>query len=152
MSSGTKAQIAAVVNCSGERISIMKHKTQNQKGGDDCGVFAIAFAVDLVMGREPAGLRYDQSKMRHHLIQCFEKKLLTPFPSESMRMMKPSKQEIKVFCTCRLPDFEGEEMAECDECGRWYHRHCESVPEIVFEDSEASWICSVCQQEIVPAG
>ena len=71
LSTYTEAQIAAVVGCSDKQIEIVKQRTQFQKG-------AIAFAVDLCMGREPVGIRYYQSRMRSHLIKCFQKEFLTP--------------------------------------------------------------------------
>ena len=69
---------------------------------------AIAFVVDLCMGLEPANIRYDQSKMCSHLIQSFKNEVLTSFPSNAVQMMKPVKVFIKVFCTCRLPEFAKE--------------------------------------------
>ena len=51
-----------------------------QTGSNDCGVFAIAYAVGIFNGIEPDKVIYDQSKMRPHLIQCFEEKQLKPFP------------------------------------------------------------------------
>ena len=67
----TEAQIAAVVGCSDKQIEIVKQRTQFQKG-------AIAFAVDLCISI--AGIRYDQSRMRSHLVECFQKEFLIPFP------------------------------------------------------------------------
>ena len=43
-----------------------------QTGSKDCGLFAIAYAVSLFHGIEPDKIVYDQSKMRTHLIQCFD--------------------------------------------------------------------------------
>ena len=37
--------------------------TQKQKGGSDCGVFAIAFAFHAAMGDNISGLQFDQLKM-----------------------------------------------------------------------------------------
>ena len=51
-----------------------------QTGVNDCGLFSIAYAVALMNGIEPDGLIFDQSKMRNHLIDCFEKQELQPFP------------------------------------------------------------------------
>ena len=48
-----------------------------QRGGDDCGIFAIALALHTLLGDK---LEFDQSRMRGDLLECFEKKLLTPFP------------------------------------------------------------------------
>ena len=42
---------------------------QTQIGANDCGLFAIAFAVALWSGRDPhiETYMYDQNKMRNHL-------------------------------------------------------------------------------------
>ena len=47
--------------------------TQKQKGGSDCGVFAIAFAFHTAMGDNISGLQFDQLKMRRHLMKCLRK-------------------------------------------------------------------------------
>ena len=57
-----------------------RRKCHRQMGVNDCGVFAIAYAVALMNGNEPDGMVFDQSKMRKHLIGCFEKQDMQPFP------------------------------------------------------------------------
>jgi len=52
-------------------------KVQTQKGGADCGLFAIANMTALAHGIDPLLVHYDQSKMRVHLIACFEKGQMT---------------------------------------------------------------------------
>ena len=54
---------------------------QAQKGGTDCGLFAIANMTALAHGQDPSVIHYYQSKMKVHLITCFEKGKLTPFPT-----------------------------------------------------------------------
>ena len=56
------------------------HLVINRLESIDCGIFAIAYAIDLLQGHDPSKLIYDQSKMREHLIDCFEKELIQPFP------------------------------------------------------------------------
>ena len=51
-----------------------------QKGGTDCGVFAIAAATALAHGILNVS-SFDQSAMRQHLVNCFKEHLMTPFPS-----------------------------------------------------------------------
>ena len=70
MSSHTKAHVAAIINTNEPKIQVVRQKTQFQKGGSDCGLFAIAYAVDLCQGIEPADVRYQQESMRSHLLQC----------------------------------------------------------------------------------
>ena len=53
---------------------------QQQEGSKDCGIFSIAYAVDLAFGNDPAGIIYDQGEMRRHLAQCLQTKSITPFP------------------------------------------------------------------------
>ena len=43
-------------------------------------IMAIAYAVDILLGTEPDQIIYDQSKMRQHLISCFENEEIWPFP------------------------------------------------------------------------
>ena len=50
----------------------VQHKCHKQVGGTDCGVFAVAYAVDLLLGNDPSTIKYDQSKMRDHLMSCLE--------------------------------------------------------------------------------
>ena len=63
-----------------------------QVGFSDCGVFAIAYAIDILNGNDPCKIIYDQSKMRAHLISCFESNYLTPFPKYQDNIM-PQKTE-----------------------------------------------------------
>ena len=55
---------------------------QKQEGGDDCGVFSIAFATALAHHQDPVHVQFVQSTMCSHLLQCFEQQLLTPFTQE----------------------------------------------------------------------
>ena len=59
---------------------VVQIPVQRQEGAQDCGIFAICFAVSLLHGQDVSRLRYDQSKMRSHLITCLQKKKITPFP------------------------------------------------------------------------
>lgn len=53
--------------------------SQKQLGFDDCGVFAIANAVHLAKGGDPADAKFSQNLMRSHLIKCFEELKMTTF-------------------------------------------------------------------------
>ena len=56
-------------------------KVQYQNNLDDCGVFAIAFAVSLFFQQNPSQIVYDTNKMRSHLYNIFERKTLVHFPT-----------------------------------------------------------------------
>ncbi len=54
-----------------------------QKGGTDCGVYAIAYAVDLALGTDPIQIpeiQYIQQQMRQHLLSAFNSGHISPFP------------------------------------------------------------------------
>lgn len=52
-------------------------RMHKQKGGNDCGLFAIAVATALAFGSNP--FQFQQSGMREHLLKCFEDRVMTPF-------------------------------------------------------------------------
>ena len=53
---------------------------QKQKGEKDCGLFAIAFATAIAWGLQPSKQNFNQSAMRMHLVHCFNRKEMSPFP------------------------------------------------------------------------
>ena len=55
---------------------------RKQKGGKECGVFAIAFAVALAFGSNPGRQNFDQDAMRAHLVRCFKGKQFSLFPCQ----------------------------------------------------------------------
>ena len=52
---------------------------QVQKGTTDCGCFAIAFCVTLLYGDDPTCLKYDQKKMREHIVTSLINRHFSPF-------------------------------------------------------------------------
>ena len=56
--------------------------SKKQDGGCDCGLFAIAVATALAFRQDAKTLTFEQTLMRPRLIQCFEKRELTPFPTK----------------------------------------------------------------------
>ena len=53
---------------------------QQQANSIDCGVYAIAYAVDLLFGFDPSVIEYDERALRPHLVKCFENQWFIPFP------------------------------------------------------------------------
>ena len=43
-----------------------------QKGSDDCGLFALAYAIEICQGKNPANLIYNQLLMRSHFNTCIK--------------------------------------------------------------------------------
>ena len=60
--------------------SPIARKVQQQKGGTDCGLFAIAMAEAICRAESTTDLRFDQTQMRAHLASCFRKRVLSAFP------------------------------------------------------------------------
>lgn len=57
---------------------------QKQYDTDDCGLFAIATATSLLESHSKKIIPFQQSKMRSHLLVCFENLLMTPFPQATV--------------------------------------------------------------------
>lgn len=62
------------------RTTVVMKELQKQKGSTDCGLFAIAVMTSLAHKEDPSTAKYDQNKMRQHLLDCFSNKFLMPFP------------------------------------------------------------------------
>ena len=144
-------QIANVIQTQEERISIEIMPVQQKANSVDCGLYALAFAVSLLHGRDPCQEHYDEGKMRTHFLKCIQTKKITLFPSVS----SPSKhvccsrnESIIPFCVCRIPrytsDFNVEswKWSECDECGKEFHNGCAKVENGIKK-------CRYCQEKLV---
>ena len=141
----TRMQVASIMSTKESEITFKIHKVQYQKGSDDCGLFAIAYATDLAYGNDPVSCRYKQKELRAHFLDCLKKKEIVPFPRDVICPTIKSKCEhVSVHCSCRLPDNGEEKMAQCGKCSIWYHQSCEEISDTVFELSTKSWLCSKC--------
>lgn len=125
---------------------------QQQKGGMDCGLFSIAFALHLALGDDLKKLIFHQDAMRQHLIKCFLDKKLEPFPHKKVAVTPKGLtlagsylpfRQIDLFCTCLMPDTYGD-MVACDECERWYHIKCVKLQQCPKE--EEKWTCKECSK------
>ena len=54
---------------------------QRQRGGVDCGLFAIAMATAIAFGIDPGSQEFNQGEMRTHLVKCFDEKVMLLFPT-----------------------------------------------------------------------
>ena len=115
LNAGLSEQLAsmyrlAVEDEEDEETVLMVHVpyVQQQIGGKDCGVFAVAFALHLSLGQELADIRFDQSRMRQRLLRCFQKRKLEGFPQQQKTGVTLKSRlrirEIALYCTCRMPD------------------------------------------------
>lgn len=65
--------------CPPSNISILKG-AQKQQGGKECGLYAIANATSIALGKDPLNLHYTEALMREHLSHCFSNEDLQQFP------------------------------------------------------------------------
>ncbi|XP_056419115.1 uncharacterized protein LOC130360597 [Hyla sarda] len=57
---------------------------ERQPNNLDCGLYAIANAVELLIENGNPSYTYDNSKMRAHLALCIERGFFSPFPKEEI--------------------------------------------------------------------
>ena len=142
--SNTKLQIAALLNTSAPHISLEVVNCQRQRGGSDCGLFAVAFATALANGLCPESYTFKQKEMRQHLYNCLKLGKITMFPAVPRKIIRhiKSTEKIPVFCSCRLPEMVS--MVECSKCNEWYHTDCVSVPDVALNNTTVEWFCNQC--------
>ena len=58
-----KMQIAAIL----AYIECRLHHVQHQEGTLYCGLYSIAYAVDLAQGDDPASFKYEQNRCEHSI-------------------------------------------------------------------------------------
>ena len=79
-----KNAISEVFKSSDIHVLCTYPRVQQQTGRTGCGLYAKAFATHLVYGTDlhdlPA-LQFQQTKLREHLVTCFEQKYMKEFPS-----------------------------------------------------------------------
>lgn len=69
-------------------VTFLVDDVQQQEGGNDCGLFAIAFATLLCVGRDPAKERCDQKILRQELLKSFEEGDITLFAEKACSTSK----------------------------------------------------------------
>ena len=157
-SHAVKMQIAALLTLPLDRQSVTLHSkpvTQREEAIAS-GVFAVAFATDLVYYHNIIGT-LDQKSLSSHLESCLSNGRLVPFPKLEDgavgHLSPPFMVEIPIYCKCRLPysetrDSDDDLMVVCsaDTCQiQWYHLRC-----VGSTDSErkrardCSWYCDWC--------
>ena len=139
--------IATMVCSTASKLCIRMMDVEKQSNGSDCGVLAIAYAFDLCSGLNPCTVQFDPKRIRHHLVTCLESGHCVRFPVLGERRSTPARstKTVELHCTCRMPEEKGDEMAECDSCHVWYHRHCMDIPSDVFEgEADTHWECKAC--------
>ena len=146
VSEKTITLIASMVFTSLPKLVVRMMDVEKQSNGADCGVLAIAYVFDICSGFDPCQVKFDHRFIRQHLVTCLDNCEFQRFPllGERKGARVKSSKPVELHCSCRMPEQQGDEMAECDSCHVWYHRHCMDIPSEVFGESEVSWKCKAC--------
>ena len=105
------------------------------------------FVLNAANGDDLRTMKFDQAKIRQHLVKCFKNKQFTPFPhtvepSPFLQSFFPA-HSIELFCDCELPEAY-DNMVECEKCEKWFHLTCVGLKSIPPPQKE--WLCKVCEQ------
>ena len=129
-SSDLMSQVAAVLQTSQANFEMRHVDVQHQVRGSDCGLFALAFASSLCSGLDPFACNYNQAQMHSHLLKCFEKLEITPFPSpDHPRKLAHgrflSMLIVPIYCIRRLAwNKYDKKRSPLVQCSSWYHQSC----------------------------
>ncbi|XP_065682779.1 uncharacterized protein LOC136095885 [Hydra vulgaris] len=156
----TKRQICSILHCSQKKIVIKVLPVQQQTNGVDCGLYAIAWARQVLEtnGIPPSTHMFEQNEMRNHLLNCILNNQLDVFPKAitptMFRRCTAKSFHIPLHCSCRMFWTQKDEhifnrqMAQCFTCNKWFHRECESIPLCAYEKEDVIWNCHDCQMQI----
>ena len=76
----TKQIICNLFQYGPKQPTIKLIRTQKQEGSSDCGVFAVAIATAIVLGKNPTKSAFQQKSMRSHFVNCLNQEHFTLFP------------------------------------------------------------------------
>ena len=99
---GVKEQMRAIYSHLSKQLSAQVVRVQQQQGATDCGLYAIAYAVHMANGDDPAKAKFEQKKMRSHFLDCLKNKKLEAFPVEKNYQQGRSardNQTLRDFCS-----------------------------------------------------
>ena len=123
-------------------IAVNVATVQKQCGSDNCGVFAIAFALHSALGHCLEEIEFDQATMQNHLLKCFTTRNYTPFPTRKVKRACHTRiMNVDVFCSCRMPATYGD-MVQCGLCEQCIHIKCIGLHSL--PSSAEEWNCSLC--------
>ena len=128
------------------QIDVKIMVTTTQSGSSECGLYALAICTALAFGHDPTQVIFNQEDMRSHLVECFQRKNMEPFPVLKRKRVKMKvAKTISIFIcpVCKKLD-NGTTMVECEICDKWYHNSC-----IPSYDASEKWFCQNCRPHIM---
>ena len=156
-------QIAALLHWQDSQFFVHSAPCPTQSGARDCGIFAIAVMTELILGNSlkilnnfypSGGWKWDQRKMRTHLITCFENRKIAVFPKVEIPSLTwdttaVSYRIYEPFCTCRQVNSKkpmdivknlAKISSSNSNCRLVYHESCLGL---TLPDKN-SWLCLKC--------
>jgi len=141
----TKVQIACLLQTPLPQITLKLMNIEQQQNGSDCGLYAIATALELCAGNDPIKASWHSEEMQPHLEACLSKQKITTFPKKEREIIQDTlkTEQTKLYCSCRLPERRSEKMVLCCSCGEWFHQKCEDIPNSALRKN-IPWTCNTC--------
>ena len=72
--------------------------THKQEATQDCGLYSIAICVSLAFNLKPELMKFDQSTLRGHLLNCIVTENFLPFPAVTELLYVMSSKCVPVTC------------------------------------------------------
>ena len=69
-----------ITNIFGTSKITMATMQKQSAGSNNCGLFAVATCMAVLLDQNPSEIIFDKGKMRGYLVDCFERKAMTNFP------------------------------------------------------------------------
>ena len=116
---------------------------KNREGGNDYGLFAIAFVTLLCVGRDPLKEHFGRQIMCQELLKSFKEDMAF-FVEKTCSTSKKDPEILyelccPIHCHCRVPD-DGNEMVLSVACKHWFHSKCK-----IADFYSPHWPCKQCQ-------
>ena len=136
-----------------KKFQMTSMRVTQQTGGNDCGLFACAFAASLLLHQNPVNFNYVQSQLRSHFLKIIQSGVVVPFPAGFKRETRGKSnyrfsKMIQAYCYCKLANIEecfDIRMIMCDKCNDYYHEFCVTkIPDKVWEDKSSKYCCPTC--------
>ena len=126
-------QICSILYTPNNAVHLHFMDVDKQTNHSDCGLYAIAYAIDLCRDEDVCFRKYDTVLMRQHLSKCLESRRISAFPSSDRSSSHVvAKKSINVRCYCRMLD--AGVMIQCNSCNEWFHKKCGmSIPKKSLE-------------------
>ena len=152
LSTSLRLQFSSLYGSGKTCLNIFAPNVQQQHSSSlDCGVFAIANAVEFCFNGYPELEKknrtwdFDTYVIRQHLLECLINEEFTIFPKIKVSpvAMNVDVFDIKIDCLCGLANITGSMMVSCDHCRKWFHQNCSNQKNLNI----SSWLCDNCKNK-----